>query len=68
MKIFFLFVIFFFVSCSYPDIDSVPDFNDIKLTEDELYDLCELSLIEKNQIEACVKEMLKNKWKTLIYV
>lgn len=61
MKIFFLFVIFFFASCSYPDIDSVPDFNDIKLTEDELYDLCELSLIEKNQIEACVKEMLKNK-------
>ena len=29
--------------CSYPDIDSVPDFKDVKLTKEELFDLCQLS-------------------------
>ena len=35
-------------SCSYPDIDSVPIFNDISLTEEELFDLSELPSADKS--------------------
>ena len=57
MKIlFYLILLFFLNSCSYPDIDSVPDFKEIKLTKEELIDLCQLSSNDKSEIEKCVKE------------
>ena len=37
----FLFLFLFIIiinSCSYPDVDSVPDFKDVLLTDDEIYD------------------------------
>lgn len=49
-----LFFISFFnllLSCGYPDIDSVPKFNDVKLTQEELFDLCQLSLPDNEQID-----------------
>ena len=48
--------LFFLYSCGYPDIDSVPDFKDVKLTKEELFDLCELSSTDKSDIERCMKE------------
>ena len=60
MKIIIFFILFFLTSCSYPDIDSVPEFNDVKLTVDELYDLCELSAADKSEIDTCLNEKLKN--------
>ena len=48
--------LFFLYSCGYPDIDSVPDFKDLKLTKEELFDLCELSSTDKSDIERCMKE------------
>ena len=57
MKIlFYLIPFFFFTSCSYPDIDSVPNFEDIKLTKEELIDLCQLSSDVKSEIDRCIKE------------
>ena len=52
----FLYVFFFIISCSYPDIDSVPDFKDVKLTKEELIDLCQLSSDVKSQIDNCIKQ------------
>ena len=59
MKIFIFIILFFLNSCGYPDIDSVPKFNDMKLTEDELFDLCQLSSTDKSEIDRCVKEKQK---------
>ena len=61
MKIIIFFILFFLYSCGYPDIDSVPKFNDMNLTEDELFDLCQLSSTDKSEIDRCVKEKRQNK-------
>ncbi len=56
MKIIVLFIVVSLSSCGYPDIDSVPNFNDLKLTEQELFDLCQLSSADKSDIDSCIKE------------
>ena len=48
------------LSCNYPDIDSVPNFKDLKLSEEELFDLCELSSSDKNEIETCIENKRNN--------
>ena len=60
MRIAFCFTLFLLVSCGYPDIDSVPSFKDLKLTDNELFDLCQLSSADKSEIEKCIQEKQKN--------
>ena len=60
MRIFFCFTLFLLVACGYPDIDSVPSFKDLKLTDVELFDLCQLSSADKSEIEKCIKEKQTN--------
>ena len=50
-----LYFIFFLLllSCGYPDIDSVPDFKNIKLTNEELLDLCNIKTSDKYNEELC---------------
>ncbi len=55
-----IFIFMFLMSCSYPDIDSVPNFKDIKLSEEELFDLCELSSSDKNAIDTCIENKRNN--------
>ena len=56
MRILFYFIILFLaISCGYPDIDSVPNFKDLKLTKDELIDLCELSSNDKSKVDKCIE-------------
>ncbi len=55
-----IFIFMLLLSCSYPDIDSVPNFKDLKLSEEELFDLCELSSSDKNEIETCIENKLNN--------
>lgn len=56
MKIIVILACFYLFSCGYPDIDTVPTFENLKLTEDELFDLCELLTADKKQIANCIKE------------
>ena len=63
MKLFIILILITLFSCSYPDIDSVPDFNDLKLSKEELFDLCQLSSNDKTDIDTCIEEKLKNWWK-----
>ena len=56
MKIIFPFILFLLVSCGYPDIDSVPSFKELKLSDEELFDLCQLNSTDKNKIDNCIKE------------
>ena len=62
MKLFIILILITLFSCSYPDIDSVPDFNDLKLSKEELFDLCQLSSNDKKDIDACIKEKVNNWW------
>ena len=43
MRYILLLFIIFIISCGYPDIDSVPNFDDVKLSNDELKDLCDMN-------------------------
>tara|TARA_Y100000741_G_C17938394_1_gene430716 strand:- start:335 stop:532 length:198 start_codon:yes stop_codon:yes gene_type:complete len=62
---YFLVIIFLTVySCGYPDIDSVPDFNNLVITDNEAIDLCKLSSkndIDFNNCVSLYNESLKNK-------
>ena len=60
MKFFTILIFITLISCSYPDIDSVPDFNDLNLSKEELFDLCELSSNDKKDIDTCIKQKLNN--------
>ena len=60
MKLLISFIFVTLLSCSYPDIDSVPNFKDLKLTDEELFDLCELSSNDKNEIDTCIKNKRNN--------
>ena len=60
MKIIIYFILLLLVSCGYPDIDSVPSFNELKLSDEELFDLCQLSSSDKSEIDNCIKEKQAN--------
>ena len=53
MKNLYLLIILLLFSCGYPDIDSVPDFKNIKLTDEELLDLCNPKTSDKYNKELC---------------
>ena len=56
MRIICYFTLFLLVSCGYPDIDSVPSFKDLKLSDEELFDLCQLNSTDKSKIDNCIIE------------
>ena len=56
MKIIICSILLLLVSCGYPDIDSVPSFNELKLSDEELFDLCQLNSTDKSEIDNCIKE------------
>ena len=60
MRFIFFLTLFFLVSCGYPDIDSVPSFKDLKLTDEELFDLCQLNSTDKSEIDNCIEEKQTN--------
>ena len=60
MRIIIFFILLLLISCGYPDIDSVPSFKELKLTDEELFDLCQLSSSDKSQIDNCIKEKQTN--------
>ena len=56
MKIIICSILLLLVSCGYPDIDSVPRFNELKLSDEELFDLCQLNSTDKSEIDNCIKK------------
>ena len=60
MRAIIFFSLLFLVSCGYPDIDSVPSFKQLKLSDEELFDLCQLSSSDKSEIDNCIKEKQNN--------
>ena len=60
MKLLIILIFVTLLSCSYPDIESVPNFKDLKLSKEEIYDLCQLSSNDKSEIDNCIKEKIDN--------
>ena len=56
MRIIIFYILLLLSSCGYPDIDSVPSFEELKLSDEELFDLCQLSSSDKSEIDNCIKE------------
>ena len=53
----FLIFLFFLLSCGYPDIDTVPDFKDVNITDEEAIDLCKINNSDNEQINECLKNI-----------
>ena len=60
MRILICFILLLLFSCGYPDIDTVPNFKELKLNDEELFDLCQLSSSDKSEIDNCIKEKQTN--------
>ena len=56
----YLFIVLFLtISCSYPDIDTVPNFGSLSISMQESIDLCKISNSDKENTEYCYTD-LKN--------
>ena len=58
IKLFLIFLLLL-VSCIYPDIDTVPDFKDVIITEEESIDLCKINNSDNEQITKCLENINK---------
>ena len=57
MKLIFSFIFLFILSCGYPDIDSVPNFENLIITREESIDLCKLSNTDNEEINECLNDI-----------
>ena len=48
------------LSCAYPDIDSVPDVEDLVITKDESIDLCKLTNTDNKSLSNCLDKIENN--------
>ena len=60
MKILFLLFFFILTSCAYPDIDSVPDFENLVITKEESIDLCKLTNTDNMSLSNCLDKIENN--------
>ena len=54
MNYLYLFFLFVLTSCAYPDIDSVPDFKEVKVTEEDSIELCKMSSADNIDLMNCL--------------
>ena len=57
--IIFLFIMIFILSCNYPDIDNVPDFNNVSLSDKEIMDYCSNLGTDQINLEKCITDLMK---------
>ena len=57
MRYLLIYAFLILVSCGYPDIDTVPDFKDVIITQQEAIDLCKLSNSDKKSIFDCIEDI-----------
>ena len=57
MKNLYLLLFFIFISCAYPDIDSVPDFENLVITKEEAIDLCKLTNTVNKRLSNCLDKI-----------
>jgi len=57
MRYIYLILFFLLLSCSYPDIDSMPDFKNLDLSKEESIDLCKLINTDNKDLSDCLKKI-----------
>ena len=57
MKCLYLLIFFILISCAYPDIDSVPDFENLIITKEESIDLCKLTNTDSKSLSNCIENI-----------
>ena len=57
MKFLLFIILVVLYSCSYPDIDTVPKFSEVKLTDEEAVDLCNLSSTNTDYLSKRCKKL-----------
>ena len=57
MKYLILFIFIFINSCGYPDIDTVPEFENMKISKDEATDLCKINNSDIEDINKCLSKI-----------
>ena len=53
LKKIYIFLLLFIYSCGYPDVDSVPNSQEIYLSDEELMDLCDNKTSDNNNNQLC---------------
>ena len=56
-----LYILLFLFSCGYPDVDNVPDFKNIPLTDKEISDFCSNTYSVKKNIDNCINDYKSRK-------
>tara|TARA_Y100001970_G_scaffold191982_1_gene233338 strand:- start:1030 stop:1218 length:189 start_codon:yes stop_codon:yes gene_type:complete len=55
-KIYLVLILSNLISCGYPDIDSVPKFKNISLTDEQINDFCTNTNDFKKDIDKCIND------------
>tara|TARA_Y100000768_G_C23553968_1_gene485046 strand:- start:216 stop:404 length:189 start_codon:yes stop_codon:yes gene_type:complete len=59
-KILLIILTYLLFSCGYPDIDNVPDFNNLPITDVEISDFCNNMHSDKKNIDKCIDDYKSN--------
>tara|TARA_Y100000768_G_C23919039_1_gene653889 strand:+ start:692 stop:880 length:189 start_codon:yes stop_codon:yes gene_type:complete len=54
--LFYLIFVFTLISCGYPDIDNVPDYKNVVLSDEEIIDYCSNVYTDKKNIDKCIND------------
>ena len=60
MNWFYLIFFILIIGCGYPDIDSVPSFKNITITNEEEVDLCNFTNNGNKEISECINKIKDN--------
>ena len=55
----FLSIMILIISCQYPDLDNVPDFNNVSLSDEEIMDYCSNLDTDQINLEKCINDLKK---------
>tara|TARA_Y100000590_G_C15691179_1_gene1003439 strand:+ start:1850 stop:2050 length:201 start_codon:yes stop_codon:yes gene_type:complete len=61
VKYIFLIFFIFISSCGYPDIDTVPKFEKMKISKEEATELCKINNSDIDNINKCLSRINYNK-------
>ena len=56
----YIILLFFLSTCGYPDIDTVPNFDNVNITKEESIDLCKISNSDSELVEKCIEEIYQS--------
>ena len=55
----FLSIMILIISCQYPDLDNVPDFKNVSLSDEEIMDYCSNLDTDQINLEKCINDLKK---------